>query len=83
MLCKVWSREATSSASNTGESSITRIKVLARATMSGQSESPMARSELTALLTLRLSAAWSAACCVRSAPRSGNPACTQSRYSGE
>ena len=60
--CRVWSRVPASSAANTGEPSISCISGLLRATMSGQSASPMARSEVTALPTLRLSAAWSAPC---------------------
>ena len=61
-------------------SSISCISALVRATMSGQSASPMARSEVTALLTLRLSAAWSALCCACIAARSGS-ACAASRGS--
>ena len=57
---------------------MSRISVLLRATMSGQSASPMVRSEVTALLTLRLSAAWSAACCARWLARSGRAACSHS-----
>ena len=60
MPCSVRSRVAVCSDSNSRELNIRRIKALLRATMSGQSASPIARSELTALLTLRLSAAWSA-----------------------
>ena len=57
MACKVWSRVMVASASNIGEPSIKRISVLVRAMMSGQSASPMARKDVMALLTLRLSAA--------------------------
>ena len=45
--------------------------------MSAQSASPMARSELTALLTLRLSAVWSACSCACAAEGIGNAVCSQ------
>ena len=63
MRCRVWSRVVPSSASKMGSVNIKRIRALLPDTMLDQSASLMARSELTALLTLRLSAAWSALCC--------------------
>ena len=78
MPCSVRSRVPECSASNRREPSIRRIRGLLRATISGQSASPIARSELTALLTLRLSAAWSAPCWLCTAGRSGNAPCSHS-----
>ena len=60
IACSVWSRVSSRSAANAGEASISRVSTLVAATMSGQSASLIERSDVIALLTLRLSAACAA-----------------------
>ena len=60
IACSVWSRVSSRSAAKAGELSISRVSTLVAATISGQSASPIERSDVIALLTLRLSAACAA-----------------------
>ena len=77
MPCNVVSRVMECSAWNTALPSSRRVHTLVRITTSGQSASPIVRSEVTELLTLRLSAACSARCCSSTAGKRGNMVCSQ------
>ncbi len=77
MLCSVVVRDASSSASNTGEPSITCVERLQRATVVAQSAVPMSRSAVTALPRLIRSAACEACSCICSATTSGTAVCSQ------
>ena len=77
MPYSVWSRVRGCSARKVGDVSKCCISGLQAAMSSDQSASPMARKDVTALLTLRLSAASSASCWVSVVARSGRAWCSQ------
>ena len=79
MPCSVSSWVVWCSAANSAEPSIRRINGLTRATIWGQSASPMARNAPTALLTLRLSAVCSAAWRASASAGLGKAACSHAR----
>ena len=64
IACKVLSRVALCSASNTADVKSNCTKLLVRDTMLNQSALLIARKDLTALLTVKLLAAWSALCSI-------------------